>query len=319
MPPLRKTPLLDDRALKRRCAPNFFIVGAPRCGTTSLYTWLAGHPQVYMSPVKEPRFFCTDLTDRSTFSIREYLALFDTARARNARIRGEASASYLMSNAAIPAIEQILPGSRYAVMLRNPFEMVRSWHVHLLSLSYQDTENISEAWRLIALRREGRFLPRLRRYPEYLDYERVCALGDQVERLLAVVPRPRVHFVLMDDMRRDPAETYRRVLGFLGLDDDGRTDFPQMNEGAWPRSKVVHAAVVQLSEIRRRFHLPSPPWLRAGLFTWAQVNKSVPAQDRYVPLRLPEEASRFLNAQIGKLECLLGRNLEHWREAAPNG
>jgi hypothetical protein len=272
-----------------------------------------------MSPVKEPKFFCTDLTDRRTLSTREYLALFDTARAQNARIRGEASASYLMSNAAIPAIEQVLPGSRYAVMLRNPFEMVRSWHVHLLIFRIQDTENISEAWRLIASRREGRFLPRLRMYPEYLDYERVCALGDQVERLLAVVPRSRVHFVLMDDMRRDPAETYRRVLGFLGLDDDGRTDFPQMNKEAWPRSKVVHAALVQLSVIRRRLHLRSRPWLRAGLSTLTRVNRSVPAQDRHVPLRLPEEAYRFLNAQIGKLECLLGRDLDHWREAAPNG
>jgi hypothetical protein len=123
----------------------------------------------------------------------------------------------------------------------------------------------------------------------------------------------------MDDMRRDPAETYRRVLGFLGLDDDGRTDFPQMNEGAWPRSKLVHSGMVQLAEIRRRLHLPSPPWLRAGFIALKQANKSIPARDRHVPLRLPEEAYRFLNAQIGKLGCLLGRNLDHWREATPNG
>jgi hypothetical protein len=86
--------------------PNFFIVGAPKCGTTSLSEYLRSHPNVFMSSPKEPHFFATDLYPRNPEgidSVAAYLQLFTDARDQH-QVVGEASASYMFSDAAIPAI-----------------------------------------------------------------------------------------------------------------------------------------------------------------------------------------------------------------------
>jgi hypothetical protein len=73
--------------------PNFFILGAPKCGTTSLAAWLAAHPAVYMSPLKEPAYFAADLkVDRP--GPQEYRALFSAAGDIHLAV-GEASTCYL--------------------------------------------------------------------------------------------------------------------------------------------------------------------------------------------------------------------------------
>src|SRR5215469_17477012 len=107
--------------------PSIFIVGAPKCGTTALYTYLKAHPDVFMSPLKEPQFFAEDLLGnrRNVCNWESYLALFAATGRRRA---GEASAVYLGSPSAATKIKHFSPAAQIVIMLRNPVEVMHAEH-----------------------------------------------------------------------------------------------------------------------------------------------------------------------------------------------
>ena len=106
--------------------PNFFIVGAPKCGTTALHAYLDAHPEIFMSHYKEPRFFGSDLRQRRRPTKSQYFSCF--ARARNEKRVGEASVLYLYSKCAAAEIKEFCPEARIIIMLRDPVEMLHSKH-----------------------------------------------------------------------------------------------------------------------------------------------------------------------------------------------
>jgi len=112
--------------------PNFFIVGAQRCGTTSLYEYLKQTPGIYMSPVKEPNFFSridpVYLTPSPIRDKKKYLALFK--KVNNEIAIGEASTTYLRDPQAAKLIHDTVPNARIIVMLRDPVE--RSFSHYLI-------------------------------------------------------------------------------------------------------------------------------------------------------------------------------------------
>src|SRR4051812_29453240 len=102
--------------------PDFFIVGAPKCGTTALYEYLASHPYVFMPKTKDPHFFCEDMVgSRHAADLKDYLALFSDAGPD--QIVGEASVWYLFSEVAISKIFALRPDAKFIVMLRDPVEV----------------------------------------------------------------------------------------------------------------------------------------------------------------------------------------------------
>ncbi|HEY2286623.1 MAG TPA: sulfotransferase, partial [Streptosporangiaceae bacterium] len=124
--------------------PDFLVIGAPKAGTTALHVALARHPGLYMSPVKEPKFFLTDgpppakggpgdaLTYREHVWRRpDYEALFDPAPPGT--LRGESTPLYLYDRAAVRRIRETLPGARLIVVLRDPVERAHSNWTHLWS------------------------------------------------------------------------------------------------------------------------------------------------------------------------------------------
>jgi len=224
-------------------SPNFFILGAPKCGTTSLAAWLAAHPRIYMAPVKEPHFFNTD--DRQGVStLAEYDALFSQANDHHSAV-GEASVWYLSSSAAVGNILRYQPDARFIVLLRNPVEMVPALHAEMVLSGHENVRDFRAAWDLQDARRQGRHLPLFTWARRRLLYGEACALGAQMERLLAVAARERVLPVVLDDMATDPSAEYLRVLRFLGVADDGRKDFPVRNRARVPQHPILDADAVR--------------------------------------------------------------------------
>src|SRR2546429_216975 len=115
--------------------PTFFIVGAPRCGTSSLASYLDAHPRIFMSKPKEPHHFGRDLEIRvRPYASREsYLRLFEGVDADHA---GDASVLYLYSSTAPDEILALNPDARIIIMLRDPLEMIPSLHTRNL-LAYE--------------------------------------------------------------------------------------------------------------------------------------------------------------------------------------
>ena len=295
--------------------PDFFIAGAPKCGTTSLYRYLADHPGVAMSPRKEPAFWSPDVPSGAPVTDpRDYDALWKDAP--DGALRGEASPHYLRSDVAVPAILRARPDARFVVLLRRPADLAAALHSEHVKSRVEDVGSFERAWRLQPARRRGERVPRACRKPVTLDYERTAAVGDQLERFVSWVPEGRRLVLLLDDLHREPRATYLRVLDFLGLPDDGRRDFPRHNTNVNVRSPRVERAHRSLP--RRLGPLYAPlraVTTRAGvhpLRTAARLNV-VDAERPALSPALEAELRDAFAGQVDKLEAILGRDLTHWR------
>lgn len=227
--------------------PNFFVVGAPKCGTTAMCHYLSQHPDVFFSPQKELHYFGSDLPGwpwfkRAFDSQRDYLDHFDNGGAR--RIVGEGSVFYLCSSGAAREIHEFNPDARVLIMLRKPAEMLRSLHNQYLFVgTWEKTKKFSEAI-LHDGQREKEFVSSTGREGQtYLGYWNVASYADQVERYIDVFGRERVLVLLYDDFKADVEAAYIQVLRFLGLDTKFRPEFLVINQSKRSKSKILQWVV----------------------------------------------------------------------------
>jgi len=292
-----------------RPRPDFFIAGAPKCGTTSLFNYLRAHPAVFMPGNKEPNYFCSDLYTpwAEVGTLAEYEALFATAPPH--ALTGEASVFYLHSKVAIGQIMARNADAKIIVMLRNPIEAARSMHASGWNNHLEDVGDFEQAWRLQEPRLEGRHLPPRWQYPQMLQYGAFNSYAPQVRRLLAQVPRKQCLFLLFEEFFADPSHQFARVLEFLGLPPDpARTAFPVVNMTVGVRSPLLDRLLRQpppaLMALRSAAHAMSFHPMRA-LQRFNQVAGHRP------PLReaFRAELEEYFSVDVAELEQLLGRRL----------
>lgn len=297
--------------------PNTFLIGAPKSGTTALASWLAAHPQVCFSSRKEPGYFARDFPPHADlqahFDPERYRALF--APAPQHRVIAEGSTNYLLSADAVPAILAFNPQARFIVSLRNPLELAPALHMQQRYMLNEDQADFADAWRLQTQRAHGERIPADCRQPRFLQYAAFARTGEQIERLLSLVPRNAVHIIRFDALRADPGAVYRQTLAFLGLDDDGRSDFPVVN-GAHRRRYPALARLL----LNPPAPLRAPLWrlrktLRSARIPLVEALRERQRQDMVraplSPALRAELASHFAD-DIRLLERLLGWDLSDW-------
>ena len=206
--------------------PDFFIIGAPRCGTTSLSRYLMRHPQVCFSRPKETHYFAqqADLPTETDLK-RNYIDRYFGHRADGEIVAGEGSVSYIHLPEAIEQILHFNPDAKFIAMVRNPRSMLPSYHQKMVFLLQESETDFDKAWALQKPRAQGRKLPRTCLDPRLLNYTGVASLGAQVECLFNTVGRERAHIIVFDDFVNDTLASYRAVLDFLEIDYDGQTEF----------------------------------------------------------------------------------------------
>jgi hypothetical protein len=212
--------------------PDFFVIGHPKCGTTALYAMLKGHPQIYMSEVKEPQFFASDLghgrSPAPPHTLSEYMALFQAARTD--QIVGDASTRHIWSPGAAARIAAAQPAARIIAVLREPTSFLRSLHLQLLQNRAEDEPDLRRALALEADRREGRALTELAAsQPKLLLYSERARYLEQLHRYHAVFPREQVLVLIYEDFRADNERALRQVQRFLGVDDKVAVDVVEAN------------------------------------------------------------------------------------------
>jgi len=307
--------------------PNFFIVGAPKCGTTSLARYLAEHPSIFMCDLKEPSYFARELIECRTDSARretpwryeqaEYLKLFDAAQPVHVAV-GEASTTYLYSHCAAPAIRALAPAARIIVMLRDPVDLVQALHAQKLLEGEETVHSFEMAWRLQTQRKAGQGFARQPLRPQMLLYGEVGCIGAQLQRWLAVFPRSQVKVVLYDDFAAEPLRVYRDVLTFLGVHDDGREDFPVHNQNRRVTNSWIHrlatskfgSVLAPYRFLRRQFGLNVGATLRKHLL---DASSSTGGRAAISPV-LRRELREYFDSDLRLLEDLLGRSLAAWRK-----
>jgi hypothetical protein len=296
--------------------PNFFIVGAPKCGTTALATYLREHSQIFMTQQKEPHYFAGDYPIfREVWSEKQYLRLFRSADNSHLAV-GEASVWYLYSENALPRIKAFSPDARIIVQVRNPVDLVYSYHSQALRALNEDEADFWTAWQLQAERRAGRHIPPTCRMPQLLQYAAHGQLGTKLEQLLTVFPKEQLHVVVFDDLVADSRRTYLDVLDFLGVSDDGRMMFKPVNEHMAVRSQRVARlvqrppAVVRWA-IKQRTRMGIRPM---GILKQARLANWQTEQRAPMPAVVRQALIDQFSAEIDLLEQLLKRDLSRWRE-----
>jgi len=234
-------------------APDFYIVGHAKCGTTALYEMLNEHPRIFMPALKEPLYFATDL--RLRFQRRaagslptelgDYLALF--VGAAPGQIVGEASSSYLWSHEAAAGIAALRPDAKIIAILREPASFLRSLHLQLLQNHIETEKDLRRAIELEPERQAGRRIPKRSVRPQALFYSERVRYVEQLRRYREVFPEEQLLVLIYDDFRADNEGTVRRVLQFLGIEDAVAVGAREANPTVRMRSHLLDDAVHAVS------------------------------------------------------------------------
>ncbi len=293
--------------------PNLFMIGAPKCGTTSLYHWIRQHPDIYMTEDKEPAFFDEDAHYCKGI---EYYARRYFGRAGGCKIRGEATQSYLyrVHPVAERIREDIGTAVRFVVVLRDPVERLWSHYLHMVRRG-SETLSIREA--LAA--EEERLASGSR---AWINYYSGGLYAQQLEAWFELFPRERFLILKTDELREAPISACKKVFIFLGVDREFEPDVSvRKNEAAAARIPLLAAMFNRENAITGRLkHLVPFPLRKQIRDVVNEFNvKDLPESERVLdPVLEAELRERYVPA-IEELERLLGWDLEKWKagDAAP--
>ncbi len=287
--------------------PTFFIIGAPKCGTTSLTNWLRENPQVFMPAEKEPCFFSPDLHPSLYVTLEAYEALFDRATRDHVAV-GEASTTYLESEVAVPRLLEYQPDAKLIVMLRSPVKMAISLHAQELSVLNEEIDSFEVAWDAQEDRAAGRRIPKYCRSAQTLAYGERCKLGKQLARLYSRVDRDRVHLVFLEDVKSDPELAYRGVTEFLGIEAEPLPDFTPANTRHIHRSRWLMRLIRAYGALTERigFRYQTGVLKRVREWNRRDAARSLPG------VELRRQLVEYFEPDVRLLEQLTGRDLSHW-------
>lgn len=297
--------------------PNFFIVGAPKSGTTAMHSYLREHPDVFAPDFKEPHFFADDLSYRGYLrDPKQYFGLFGPGKGK-ARI-GEASVWYLYSQTAARNIRKELGQVKIVVMLRNPVDLLYSLHSQFVYSGTEDIEDFRAALEAEPARRTGAIRPRTDYDVKLLYYSDVIDFAPQLQRYYDEFGRESVHVVLFDDFRADTRVSVEECLRFLDLTPEVPKRLGVVNPNTGVRSFALQGLLRRPSPCLRaatRSLVPQPVrrFIIGRLQTWNTVVAPRPA----LAESIRNELSERYRGQIQQLASLIRRDLGFWFDGEP--
>ncbi|NUQ81785.1 MAG: sulfotransferase [Bacteroidetes bacterium] len=289
--------------------PNFLLIGANKGGTTSIYNYLKSHPDIFVSPAKEPSFFIFEgkeipfipgtrkLAPYAT-TLEDYEKLFETVDGEKAV--GECSTGYLTNLKVIPRIKELLPDVRIVAVLRNPIERAYS--------NYRDyvARGIENRTFSKAIREEMESIRSGSSYGHrpYLQYG---MYAEGLAGYLSAFGKDRVHVIFFEDLNKDPLGTMRSVYRFLEVDD---SHVPNVEErrNVSDKSDKIHLLKRQKAITWLKNIVPGS--FRSILKPMLQ---SMIKGDQLTPA-IRRELRDFFVGDIRKLESLVQRDLSAWKK-----
>lgn len=298
--------------------PNFLIIGATKAGTTSLYHYVKQHPQIYMSPIKEPRFFALEGEKNPSFrgqngkqqkwititNIEDYLALFKGVS--NEIAIGEASTLYLYSSKAPERIRQYVPNMKLIAILRDPVERAYSHFLHFVRSchepfsdflqAFQDEENrIQNDWGIL------------------WHYKQMGFYHVQLSRYFQIFDQSQIKIYLYEDWNSDPLGLLEDLFRFLGVDN---TFIPNIsvrsNPSVIPQNKTLQEFLLYPNPLKSALRMFIPKRLRqqvsVNLYKKNINNGFKPPLSQQVREQLIE----VYRKDILELQNLINRDLSKW-------
>jgi len=225
--------------------PNFFIAGAPKCATTNISYYLSLHPDIFISELNEPYYFCKfDVPDdfERASMIRDfdkYLNLFK--KARNYKVVGEATSTYLMCPSASSEIKKAFPDSKIIISIRNPIERAHSSYFSNLFRSNQkisfskmihmhNSEVRSKKFNVYNIILAGLYTEQVKNFQKYFDSN-------------------KIKIIIFEEYIKNIEGTIRSILNFLDIDE--KIELSEQPKGAYRVPKGTLPRVLMNSKLFR--------------------------------------------------------------------
>ena len=292
--------------------PNFLIIGAAKAGTTSICHYLNQHPQIYISPVKEPRFFAPEfyttqanglLRDQartSIMSVAEYENLF--AAVQNEVAIGEASTEYLFFPQTPQRIAQLIPDSKIIAILRHPVDRAFS------AFCYQVRDDCETLTFEAALEQE---LVRANQgwRPGWL-YQASGFYYEQLKRYFAVFEPEQIQVYLYDELRANSLKVTQDIYQFLGVKKNFVPRLTKRNISKMPRNKWLNSLLKRQNPIKTTAQIVLPSTAQKAI---AQKIKQHNLTDKPVlAQQTRKQLLKLYRKDIKNLEKLIHKDLSHW-------
>lgn len=294
--------------------PNFLIIGTQKAGTSALTHYLKQHPQIYMSPVKEPGFF--DLEgekqnfcgpgDQEAYSltvtdIESYCKLFQGVT--NETAIGEATTWYLQSIKAPERIHYYIPDAKLIAILRNPVDRAYSAYMHAIRDGREPLADFA-----LALEDEDK---RIRNNWGMLwRYKQMGFYSIQIKRYFEKFDRNQIRIYIYDDLNDNPTELLKDVFHFLGVEDTFMPKvFTRINISGIRQSKTIETLLDDKNLIKKILKPVFPIKLRKNLANYIRT-KNYMKYD--FPIEIKIQLKSIFRNDICKLQELLQRDLSKW-------
>jgi len=291
------------RAVEDIKLPNLFIVGVPRSGTTSLYEYLKRHPEVFMSPCKEPHYFARkdiyefldEISPPKIISdFKEYISLFKGGKGK--KIRGEASAIYFFSKSATREIYELIPDAKIIISLRNPIERALS-HFKLDILHG------------IIIARS--FCEAIRKRSLYLW---MGLYYEHVKRYLETFPKQNVKIIIYDDLKNDTSSVMKDICRFLEIDENYVFNIDlskKYNVSLIPKNLYLHMLATRARKILKEVVHPNLYSRIREIYKMFFLSEDPNSFDFDVS-KCIDFLVDYFKEDVKKLSDLLGRDLSFW-------
>jgi hypothetical protein len=290
--------------------PTFLVIGAQKCGTTSLYEYLGQHPEVFMSPVKELRYFSGEAASKDAAAIdgpvipdfSTYCEYFEGAAKHQAA--GEVSPSYIFYPGTAKHIHRHLPNVRLIAILRDPVERAFSeyWHHWKMGrrlkkdfLGFMLSENVDAE-------------PQL---SEYQDCVRRGLYHRQLKPYFRLFDRHQILILLHEDLKANTEALMQRVYEFIGAD----TGFAPKTSRAYNRGRMPRRDWKYLVSRVGEWWINQRNTEESTRIRYRRrIRRTLNLKRKFVSEKQRDELSDLFIDDIKRLECMIGRDLGHWTQ-----
>ena len=293
--------------------PNFIIIGAMKAATTSAYTYLLQHPDVFMTKVKEPLFFNNYKQENDYFikgrkgvknrTLQEYKSLFDNVK--NEKAIGEASPAYILNEMAPNLIKELIPDVKIVAILRQPIDRAYSNFLHAKRDKREPIDDFETAFEKEEERIKNNWSP-LYYYKSQGYYFHLLS------RYYAIFNNANIKVLLFDDFIKNPIACTQEIYKFLEVNPAFIPDTSNIaNISGVPTNNIIGKTVSFLRHYRLlpKFHISKilPKWVVQIMFKLA-YKKPEPISS----VLRKKLTNKYYKEDILELEKLIGKDLSHW-------
>lgn len=294
--------------------PNYFIVGAPRCGTTSLLTYLLDHPEIYAPGTWEFNYLSEDLTwvsEPPVSSDEEYLSHFQNTDEYK-RV-GEKSAFYLYSEVAPRRIFELNPSAKIICLLRDPVEAMWSLYKYHVASLREDILSFEKALQVEDKRKQGQLVPEHANFIEDLLYRDIYHYPEQLRRYMTIFDRQNIHTIVFDEFVSDTDRVFRELLRFLEVSPMSLPSYEAHNVGQQLNSLRARRLLEKYPAVRGTLRRLLPEPVKKGIQELLGISAGGRPQGlSKMDAGLKAKLRAVYRPEVRELEELIGKELPHW-------